>query len=120
MRILLTLLIALLVGVTSAPAQQGQHLIVTSEALKWVDPPTFPGRSSPDLAAGRLAESAGRIPGMRHFTEARAIDLVARALPPLVLRSPNRALTRADPSNLTSMVTGRAYGSRGQQTARWP
>lgn len=43
MRILLTLLIALLVGVTSAPAQQGQHLIVTSDALKWVDPPTFPG-----------------------------------------------------------------------------
>lgn len=44
MRILLTVLIALLVGVTSAPAQQGQqHLIVTSDALKWVDPPTFPG-----------------------------------------------------------------------------
>lgn len=43
-RILLTVLIALLVGVTSAPAQQAQqHLIVTSAALKWVDPPTFPG-----------------------------------------------------------------------------
>jgi uncharacterized RmlC-like cupin family protein len=43
MRTLLTILIALLISVTSAPAQQGQHLIVTPDTLKWVDPPTFPG-----------------------------------------------------------------------------
>src|SRR4029453_11502851 len=40
----LTFLIPLFVCVTSAPAQQAQqHLIVTSDTLKWVDPPTFPG-----------------------------------------------------------------------------
>ncbi len=42
MRTLLTVL-ALFISVTSAPAQPGQHLIVTSDALRWVDPPTFPG-----------------------------------------------------------------------------
>lgn len=42
MRTLLTVL-ALLIGVTAAPAQPGPHLIVTSDALKWVDAPTFPG-----------------------------------------------------------------------------
>ena len=43
MRILLTMLIALLVGVTSAPAQQEQHMTMTNDTLKWVEPPTFPG-----------------------------------------------------------------------------
>jgi quercetin dioxygenase-like cupin family protein len=40
-RILLAVLIVLLVGVTSVLAQQ--HLVVTPDALKWFDPPTFPG-----------------------------------------------------------------------------
>src|SRR5262245_63844947 len=43
MRMLLTVLIALLVCVTPAPAQQGQHMTITNDALKWVEPPTFPG-----------------------------------------------------------------------------
>src|SRR5215475_2866892 len=43
MRILLTGLIALLIGVTPVGAQQGQHMTMTNEALKWVEPPTFPG-----------------------------------------------------------------------------
>ena len=43
MRILLTAVIALLVSVTAAPAQQGQHTLATSDTLKWVEPPTFPG-----------------------------------------------------------------------------
>ena len=44
MRILLTVMLALLMTVTVAPAQQGQHMTtVTNDALKWVEPPTFPG-----------------------------------------------------------------------------
>src|SRR5262249_23560297 len=43
MRILLTGLIALLISMTPAAAQQGQHMTMTNEALKWVEPPTFPG-----------------------------------------------------------------------------
>jgi len=44
MRVLLSVMLALLVTVTAAPAQQGQHMTtVTNDALKWVEPPTFPG-----------------------------------------------------------------------------
>ena len=43
MRIVLTVLIALLISVTSAPAQHGQHVTMTNDTLKWVEPPTFPG-----------------------------------------------------------------------------
>ena len=39
-RILLTVLLVLLVGVTPGPAQQ--HLVATPDALKWADPPAFP------------------------------------------------------------------------------
>ena len=41
-RILLTLLLVLVVGVMPGLAQQS-HVLVTPDALKWVDPPTFPG-----------------------------------------------------------------------------
>jgi quercetin dioxygenase-like cupin family protein len=37
MRILLTGLIALLISVTPVVAQQGQHMTMTNEALKWVE-----------------------------------------------------------------------------------
>src|SRR5438552_11662480 len=43
MRVLLTVLMALLLCVTSAPAQPGQHMTMTNDTLKWVEPPTFPG-----------------------------------------------------------------------------
>jgi len=43
MRSLLTAVIALLMSMTAASAQQGQHMTVTNDALKWVEPPTFPG-----------------------------------------------------------------------------
>jgi hypothetical protein len=43
MRILLTIVVALLMSVTSALAQQGQHMAVASDILKRVEPPTFPG-----------------------------------------------------------------------------
>ena len=36
-------MIALLASVTSAPAQPAQHMTMTNDALKWVEPPTFPG-----------------------------------------------------------------------------
>jgi len=43
MRTLLTFAIALLAAVTSASAQPAQHMTMTNDALKWVEPPTFPG-----------------------------------------------------------------------------
>ncbi len=43
MRILLTGLIALLIGVMPVAARQGQQMTMTNDALKWVEPPTFPG-----------------------------------------------------------------------------
>jgi len=43
MRILLTVVVALLMSATSASAQPAQHMTVTNDALKWVEPPTFPG-----------------------------------------------------------------------------
>ena len=41
-RIVLTVLLVLLVGVMPGLAQQS-HVLMTPDALKWVDPPTFPG-----------------------------------------------------------------------------
>ena len=41
-RFVLTVLLVLFVGVMPGLAQQS-HVLVTPDALKWVDPPTFPG-----------------------------------------------------------------------------